>query len=480
MPDEPVPTSRARRTARVSGTAARIAARSTGARIATRRRTPAEQRAAVAQQQLAAARALVDLLGGLRGAAMKVGQTISTVDLMLVPGDIREEFQQILASLQQHAEPVGFPALRRVVEADLGRRLGTLFSEVDPEPLAAASIGQVHRGRLKDGRDVVLKIQYPGIAEAVHSDLRNLRLALKLLNVIAPGLDSAAVAQELRERITDELDYRLEAANQAAMAETYEGHPFIVVPAPIPEVCGERVLVSEFVDGRHFADMLERPAEERNRLGEILTRFYLNGPMRHRLLNGDPHPGNVLFLNDGRVAFLDFGFFKRLGDQDVQDLILTTRATLEGDAEALMRVVVRLGALPEDSGLADAFLEHYRALFGWLLTTEPLTIEPGGTRRIMRHYHDLRASEGLRGLRLPAEHLVLTRAFMLSVGQLEKLKPTNVWLDIAREWVLGDAPVTELGQLEHTFFCARTIPRKEPRHDPDDDRRREPVAAHVR
>src|SRR5207302_8064701 len=255
------------------------------------------------------------------------------------------------------------------------------------DPIAAASIGQVHRAVLPDERAVAVKVQYPGIAEAVHADMQNLRLGLKLLNVIAPGIDTGAIAHEIRERITQELDYELEAANHRAMARAYRGHPFIVVPDVVTSLCRERVLVSELVEGHRFAEAREWPSPQRDRLGEILIRFYINGPLRHRLLNGDPHPGNSLFLDDGRVAFIDFGFFKTLPDQEVSQLIASTRATYEGDAQGLFDVIAGLGALPAEADLAEPFLENYQAIFGWLLADRPVTVDGSVTGAMMRSYN---------------------------------------------------------------------------------------------
>src|SRR5436309_6308509 len=193
----------------MTGTAAGIAARQATAR-AMRVGGSEGGQAAASRRQLKSAESLVKVLSGMRGAAMKIGQTLSAVDLGLVPEEIRPQFQEILATLQHDAKPVPFKTIRKVIEEDLGERLDDAFEEVDPEPIAAASIGQVHRGTLHDGRPVAIKVQYPGIAEAVHADLQNLRLALKLLDVIAPGIDSRPIAQEIRERITQELDYELE------------------------------------------------------------------------------------------------------------------------------------------------------------------------------------------------------------------------------------------------------------------------------
>ena len=341
--DDEIRGSRIRRAAKLTGAAAGVAAREATARALLATGDSDARRASAGAQQLKSAKSLVKVFSGMRGAAMKVGQTLSAVDLGLVPEEIRPEFQEILASLQQSAEPVSFGAIRKVVEEDLGERLNDVFADFDPEPIAAASIGQVHRATLREpegkgaGREVAVKVQYPGIAEAIHSDLQNLRLGLKLLSVIAPGIDTGAIAQEIRERIGEELDYELEAANHKAMARVYRGHPFIFVPDVVTSLSRERVIVTEFVDAARFAEIRERPAAERDRIAEILIRFYLNGPLRHRLLNGDPHPGNSLFMPDGRVAFIDFGFFKRLSDAEIVQLHASTRATYDGDAEETVR-----------------------------------------------------------------------------------------------------------------------------------------------
>jgi predicted unusual protein kinase regulating ubiquinone biosynthesis (AarF/ABC1/UbiB family) len=460
--DDEIRGSRIRRAAKLTGAAAGVAAREATARAVLATGDSDGRRAAAGRQQLKSARSLVKVFSGMRGAAMKVGQTLSAVDLGLVPEEIRPEFQEILASLQQSADPVSFGAIRKVIEEDLGERLGAVFADFDPEPIAAASIGQVHRATLRGrdgeesgGRDVAVKVQYPGIAEAIHSDMQNLRLGLKLLSVIAPGIDTGAIAQEIRERISEELDYELEAANHKAMARVYRGHPFIVVPDVVTSLSRERVIVSEFVDARRFAEIRERPTAERDRIAEILIRFYLNGPLRHRLLNGDPHPGNSLFLDDGRVAFIDFGFFKRLSDAEIAQLHASTRATYDGDARALFEVIAGLGALPPDSKLAEPFLNSYQAIFGWLLTDERVTVDASMTAGMMHAYTEMRRLDGFDALTLPAEHFVLMRAVMLLIGLVGQLRASGTFLDIAREWLFGDPPATDLGRAEEEFFGGR-------------------------
>ena len=191
MGEDEVRRSRLRRAASMTGAAAGVAAREATARAMLLGGSNSEtRRQRASRQQLKSAESLVKILGSMRGAAMKVGQTLSAVDLGLVPEEIRPQFQEILAALQHDADPVPFKSIRKVIEQDLGEKLQDAFAEFDEEPIAAASIGQVHRAQLDDGRDVAVKVQYPGIAEAIQADMQNLRLALKLLSVIAPGIDT--------------------------------------------------------------------------------------------------------------------------------------------------------------------------------------------------------------------------------------------------------------------------------------------------
>jgi predicted unusual protein kinase regulating ubiquinone biosynthesis (AarF/ABC1/UbiB family) len=215
------------------------------------------------------------------------------------------------------------------------------------------------------------------------------------------------------------------------------------------------VIVSEYVEGDRWAAIRSRPRPELDRISEVLIRFYMNGPLRHRLLNGDPHPGNSLFMPDGRVAFIDFGFFKRLSDREVSQLIASTRATYENDPQALFAVIADLGALPANPALAQPFFDSYKAIFGWLLVDEPVTVDGSMTGAMMRAYTQMRRADGFDSLTLPAEHFVLMRAVMLLIGLLGQLGATGRWLDIAREWLFSDPPVTELGRLEAEFFNGR-------------------------
>ena len=446
----------------MTGTAAGVAAREATARAITASGDSEGRQAAAARQQLKAAQSLAKTFSGMRGAAMKVGPD----PLGRRPGPGPRGRPPRVPGDPGHAAAGRGPG---VIQGDRARRggrsraqkLGSAFADFEEEPIAAASIGQVHRAELHDGRMVAVKVQYPGIAEAIHSDMQNLRLGLKLLNVIAPGIDTGAIAVEIKERITDELDYELEASNHREMARAYRGHPFVVVPDVVTSLSRERVMVSEYVDGKRFAEVKDIPQAERDRLGEILIRFYLNGPLRHRLLNGDPHPGNSLFLDDGRVAFIDFGFFKHLSDVDVDQILASTRATYNKDPQALLDVISELGALPADPALAEPFFESYDAIFGWALSEEPLTVDAARTAEMMNRYTAMISGGEMSSLTIPSEHFVLLRAVFLLLGLLGQLKAEGTWMDVGREWLLNDPPATELGVQEAEFFGDRFTYRTE-------------------
>ena len=249
-----LPTGRVARTARVGGLVTGQGVRWAGMRAANRVRTPERAAAAESERTAALVRQLVEQLGQMRGAAMKVGQMISMVELDGLPEEQQSELQQKLATLRDDVPPVPFARLEKLMRQEYGAPLKQVFSEFDERAFAAASIGQVHRARTVDGEDVVAKIQYPGVAEAVETDLRNAMLLLPLVKRLAPGLDANALAAEMRERIGEELDYELEAQNQRRIERLMRGHPFVRVPRVHTDLSTRRVLVSEYVDGERFDD----------------------------------------------------------------------------------------------------------------------------------------------------------------------------------------------------------------------------------
>src|SRR3981081_3253390 len=254
--NEKIPTSRARRTATVATLAASEAVKQFGTRAANVTRGEEASEAALARRQLDTAKQIVAVLGTMKGAAMKLGQVMSFLDVGLDPEDARGEFQRELAKLRDAAPTVSFKQMRKVIEDDLEEPIATVFATFDEEPIAAASIGQVYRARLQeDGREVAVKVQYPGVAGAVRADLQNLDMIMRLLKRMTPGLDVKAITEEIRERIGEELDYELEAQNQRSLARIFAGHPFIFVPKVLSDLSRERVLGSEFVHGVGFEEL---------------------------------------------------------------------------------------------------------------------------------------------------------------------------------------------------------------------------------
>ena len=216
-----------------------------------------------------------------------------------------------------------------------------MFRDFDERAFAAASIGQVHRATTVDGDDVAVKIQYPGVAEAVETDLRNATLLLPLVKRLAPGLDAKALAAEMRERIGEELDYELEAQNQRRIERLLRGHPFVRVPRVHTSLSTRRVLVSEYVEGERFEAVRRADEAQRDRYGEIVFRLYFGLLYRDRIALGDPHPGNYLLCPDGRVCFLDFGLLRDVDAARVAAERAIALAVRDGDAEALKAALRR-------------------------------------------------------------------------------------------------------------------------------------------
>jgi predicted unusual protein kinase regulating ubiquinone biosynthesis (AarF/ABC1/UbiB family) len=466
---EKIPTSRVRRTATVGRLAASEAVKQFGTRAANMTRGEQAAQEASARRQLETAKQIVAALGTMKGAAMKLGQVMSFLDVGLVPEEHREEFQRELAKLRDAAPTVEFKQMRRVIEEDLEEKIGKVFAEFDEEPIAAASIGQVYRARLKEdalegalrgggqgGMEVAVKVQYPGVAAAVRADMQNLDMIMRLMKRMTPSLDVKAVTAEISERIGEELDYELEAQNQRSLARIFKGHPFIAVPEVVSELSRERVLVSEFVEGVGFEQLKGYAQTERDRIGEIVFRFFLGCLYRHRQFSGDPHPGNFLLLADGRVAFLDFGLFKRMERAPVELELACQRAVVEGDAQALHRLLSESGFLPEPERVdPDHLLAFIDDAIWWYTTAdETVRLSPEIATEVMIESSDPRSSHfrEMRHQTIQPEHLFGRRMEMLTLAVLSQLRASANWHRIAREWMYGDAPVTELGRQEEEFY----------------------------
>jgi predicted unusual protein kinase regulating ubiquinone biosynthesis (AarF/ABC1/UbiB family) len=454
---EKIPTSRVRRTATVATLAASEAVKQFGTRAANVTRGEEASQEAMARRQLDTAKQIVAVLGTMKGAAMKLGQVMSFLDVGLVAEEHREEFQRELAKLRDAAPTVSFKQMRRVIEDDLEEPISEVFSAFDEEPIAAASIGQVYRATLRDdGREVAVKVQYPGVASAVRADLQNLEMIMRVLKRMTPGMDVKAIAEEIRERIVEELDYELEAQNQRSIARIFRGHPFIVVPDVVSSLSREHVLVSEFVRGARFEELKGRPQAERDRIGEIVFRFFLGCLYRHRQFSGDPHPGNFLLQDDGRIAFLDFGLFKRMDPAAVDLELAAQRAVVERDAPALHELLAKSGFLPEPERVDPEQLLAFVGDAIWWYTTadEIVELTPEIATHVMIESSDPRSSHfrEMRHQDMRPEHLFGRRMEMLTLAVLSQLRAHANWHRIAREWIYGDEPVTELGRQEAAFY----------------------------
>jgi predicted unusual protein kinase regulating ubiquinone biosynthesis (AarF/ABC1/UbiB family) len=238
----------------------------------------------------------------MKGAIMKFGQILS-----LMSGVLPDEMTAELATLQRDAPPMAYNLVEDVFEGDFGASPETLFRRFDRAPFAAASIGQVHRATMLDGREVAVKVQYPGVRQAIEHDLANVKLMMSLVGAMSPGIDAGPIVRDLKEGLLGELDYLREAASQERFREHFHGHAFIRVPAVAHELTTSRVLVQEYIEGRPFAAALDMDQPERDRIGEIIFRYAFGSIYRHRLFNGDPHPGNYILLDDCAVAFVDYG-----------------------------------------------------------------------------------------------------------------------------------------------------------------------------
>ena len=457
MAKDRIPTSRVARGARVSGLAAGQAARQLGTRATNLGRSEEGRRAALEKRNLEAAEQIVAALGTMKGAAMKLGQVMSFLDVGLVPEEHREDFQRKLGALRDAAPKVRFSDMRKVMESELDAPLDEVFEAFDPEPVAAASIGQVYRARLPDGRDVAVKVQYPGVAQAVRADMQNLGIILRLMKRIAPGLDVKSTAEEIRARIGDELDYELEAQHQRTLARIFKGHPFIAVPGVVSSLCSERVLVTEYVTGLGFDAIKELDQETRDRVGEIIFRFFFGCMYRHRQFSGDPHPGNFLLRPDGSVAFLDFGLFKVMPAELIEIELECQRAGHEGDGERLHEIFTRTGFLREpDRFRPDKLLAQFLDATWWYVLDDDLELTPEVATEVMIEMSDPRSSHfgQMRHETLPADHLFGRRVELLTLAVLSQLEARGNFHRVAREWMYGDDPVTDLGRAEAEFYAS--------------------------
>jgi predicted unusual protein kinase regulating ubiquinone biosynthesis (AarF/ABC1/UbiB family) len=395
---------------------------------------PAEVVAHEIQQRTA--EQIFRVLGELKGGALKLGQALSIFEAALPP-DLAGPYRATLTRLQESAPPLPVASVHKVLAGDLGSGWRENFLEFDDTPAAAASIGQVHRAVWRDGRRVAVKIQYPGAGKALISDFTQLSRVGRLFGVLMPGLDVGPLLDELRARVVEELDYRLEASSQEKFAEDYAGDPDVFVPHVVAAT--DHVLVSEWMDGTPLSQVIAKgTAQERNRAGILIVRFLFSGPARVGLLHADPHPGNFRLLADGRLGVIDFGAVDRLPDGFPRFFGTLLRLTHEdGSIETVEQLLREHGFLKRGVNVDLAALRAYLAPLA-----EPSRVETFKfTREWMRseaaRITDMRSAAVGRRLNLPPSYVLIHRVSTAGIGVLCQLECEGSFRAEVVKWMPG-------------------------------------------
>ena len=421
----------------------------------------ARRRELVERYHAESAQRVLATAGQLKGALMKLAQMASYVS-----DGLPAEYRTLLAQLQSQAPPVEFAAIRAALERELDAPLEKRFAELDPVPLAAASIGQVHRGRLRDGREVAVKVQYPGIDRAIQTDLDHADWLYTMVGAFYPSLETGPVVDELRARLSEELDYAHEAANQSAFAELYREHAEVRVPEVVASHSTGRVLTMELARGGDFDWLCAQPDALRQRAAEIVYRFVWGSMFRHRAFNGDPHPGNYRFAEDGTVTFLDFGCVKFFSERTTAAMRALHVHHLAGDRAAFRRELVGLGFMAEDATVSPELYYEYMGFFyepfsrdgEYLFTREY-------TSRSLAHVFDSRDpryGQVPKQSNMPPDFVLLNRLQWGLWPLLAQLGAKNQWHRIHREYIEGAPPSTPLGEsfaaAEARWRAKRDVP----------------------
>ncbi|MGW3939927.1 ABC1 kinase family protein [Streptomyces phaeochromogenes] len=396
---------------------------------------------------------LFKVLGELKGGAMKFGQAMSVFESAL-PEEVAGPYRAALTKLQEAAPPMPTRTVHSVLAERLGEDWHDLFLEFEDKPAAAASIGQVHRAVWHDGREVAVKVQYPGAGEALLSDLNQLSRFARLLGPLIPGMDIKPLIAELRDRVSEELDYALEAQAQRAHAEEFADDPDVLVPAVVHQC--EQVLVTEWIDGIPLSEVItDGTQEQRDRAGQLLARFLFSGPSRTGLLHADPHPGNFRLLPDDpedaedaegsggkggwRLGVLDFGTVDRLPGGLPPTIGDSLRMTLDGDAEAVYDLLREEGFVKESIELdPDAVLDYLLPIIEPAQADE-FTFTRGWMRSQAARIADPRSPAHQLGkqLNLPPAYLLIHRVTLSTIGVLCQLGATVRLRDELEEWLPG-------------------------------------------
>jgi predicted unusual protein kinase regulating ubiquinone biosynthesis (AarF/ABC1/UbiB family) len=390
--------------------------------------------------QARTAEQLFKVLGELKGGAMKFGQALSVFEAAL-PEDLAAPYRAALTKLQDAAPPMPAKTVHAVLREALGADWRTEFETWNDKPAAAASIGQVHKAVWKDGREVAVKLQYPGAGPALISDLNQLGRMARLFSVLNPGLDVKPLIKELKDRVKEELDYELEAATQAQFAEAYDGDPDIFIPKVVARA--GNVIVTEWIDGKPLSVIIrEGTPEERNHAGLLFARFLLSGPSRAGLLHADPHPGNFRITAEGKLAVLDYGAVNRLPNGLPESLGMLGQLALNGDAEAVFDGLRDLGFVPEGVKVDPQGILDYLVPILEPVSVPVFHFTRSWLRREAARVADPRspAAQLGRQLNLPPEYLLMHRVGAGSIGVLCQLDADIPYGPEVRRWLPGLDP----------------------------------------
>jgi predicted unusual protein kinase regulating ubiquinone biosynthesis (AarF/ABC1/UbiB family) len=369
---------------------------------------------------------MVESFGELKGVAMKVGQILSYVDASLGP-----EARAMLAVLQVMSQPTAFPEILQTIRDDLGASARILLVRLERDPVASASIGQVHRSVLDDGTPVAVKVRHPGIDEAIRADFKTAAIGTIFARLTAPGMNLDEVLAEAKDRFLEECDYALEARRQARFREAYAGHPFITIPAIHPALCGPRVLTSTWHDGLGLEAFLAAVPwqAERVRASRALYEFYVGTLYRHGLFNADPHPGNLLFSSEGRVTILDHGCVREFDRDLVAGLVKLSRSVREDDIPGTKAALSAIGMFnpSQDFDVTHALL---RGFYAPLLTSGRHAVTPDHAISIRQV---ARMKRSLLRMRLPGRLLFLFRIRIGLYAVLARIGARLDWQQLEEE-----------------------------------------------
>jgi len=380
---------------------------------------------------------LFKVLGELKGGAMKLGQMLSIFEAALPP-EIAGPYRATLTRLQEAAPPLPARTVHRVLAEGLGEDWRDMFTEFDDKPAAAASIGQVHQAIWHDGRTVAVKVQYPGAGQALLSDFNQLARLSRLFSALMPGLDMKSMLAELKERITEELDYTIEAESQRAFAAAYADDPDIYVPQVVAQ--SGHVLVTEWMDGTPLSAIISGGTQEqRDQAGLLYCRFLFSGPARCGLLHADPHPGNYRLLEDGRLGVIDFGAVDRLPGGFHRRIGMLMRIGTLLDIDQIMDALREEGFILDGVEIDAESLQSFIVPIAEPLIEDTFKFSREWLRQEFARVTDLRPTNVVRQLNLPPSYVLIHRVVAAGTGVLCQLEAEGPFRGEALRWVPGFA-----------------------------------------